>query len=747
MRRLHHLVFAALAGLLPLAAGAQTFLLWDVNGATAGIGTGGGTWSTTAQNWTSSATGNIATDVWLNDGTARADFSPTSGSFIVTLDTGVKARGVRFSFSNAPGSTITLDGGTPLILTDPLVQIAFTGDSIWQVSIVSPGGLSFDGANGSLTLNMASPGLSGVTTVTNGTLVFNHPDALGPGTPGNGIVVGDGRLQFNYVSGGDFSYTIDDAITFNGNGRIGIEFEQYGNRSATLTGAITLTTNARFEGGSIYDDGTARISSTGVIAGASRNVLIKGDVGLAGTNTFTGKVQIATEHYGDDGKVTVPVFNNDGAAGPLGAGAGLELGTNDGESGSWAEVHYTGATASSNRSIQIMGEGGSIAVTDSAATLTLTGVISGSGWASGHSLEKLGPGTLALTGNNTYQGDTYLANGTLVVGHDNALGTNSDAYVEIGGYYTDSEDNLALYLKPGVTLNRYIEVYDDNDYGTTTIGLLGAGTASFGDEIYLRRHVDIDVGAGGILHFNDLVEDGVTNGSLAKLGTGLANFAGGVDIRGGGVDVAAGEVRLGDEVYVEQDITVSSGATLSGTASITTGGYLLVQSGGTLSPGESPGTMEAGRVYLAAGSDLHWELGGLSTVDVEQFDRLVITGDGGDSEIYDTATLTIDLSLLAISLRPGNADPLLNDLFWRHEKTWTIVGFLDPDLGREDNLAPGELNPMTVVNGAWAGGTFTTLMGGSGDMLLRFTPVPEPSTWALFGLGGALAVLARRRRR
>jgi len=313
-------------------------------------------------------------------------------------------------------------------------------------------------------LNIANPGLQGLITIGSGTLLYNHAGAIGPesgGTP-NSIEIGDGVLRFGSVTGGDFAYTLADSILISGSNsnspRISIVEDGSSTRSVTLTGPITLQEDARFKGGDPYAAGRAQIISSGVISGVGKNVRIEGDVVLSGANTFTGQVIVAFANaYSGNSRVTIPVFNDDLTAGPLGPALVLVLGRDAGEGGPSGEVFYTGGTATSNRTIQIEGNSGTIGVTNSASTLTLTGVISGSGGSVSHDLEKAGPGTLVLKGDNTFEGDTNLTNGTLIVGHNNALGTNGEAEVELGTDRTGTTDNLSLLLENGVTLAKEVQ--------------------------------------------------------------------------------------------------------------------------------------------------------------------------------------------------------------------------------------------------------------------------------------------------
>jgi hypothetical protein len=142
----------------------------------------------------------------------------------------------------------------------------------------------------------------------------------------------------------------------------------------------------------------------------------------------------------------------------------------------------------------------------------------------------------------------------------------------------------------------------------------------------------------------------------------------------------------------------------------------LTQAGGTLSPGDSPGTMTVTGNYSLDSGDLFMELDGLTAGTA--YDQLIVTGD---------VSLAGDLAL------DVGFSPSLGDMF-------TIIN------NQGANAISGMFSEGSSIS---AGGFLFGINYGGGDGNdVVLTVVPEPST-ALLSLvmTGLITIAAQRRQR
>jgi fibronectin-binding autotransporter adhesin len=728
-----------LGGLVPAMLSAQTTLNWQPGGSGTGF-SGTGTWDTTTSNWTSDNTGMAAPGIWTNGSVAH--FGANGTAYTVTVSSGISISGIildgAYNSTDFVGSNLALNGsfGTPTItlganIPTPIFDVGFTGSS--GLNIVANDGSSLE-LHGSSTY-------TGVTTIGGlyqTTVFVGDPAALGATGPGNGTVVNDIASLWLGNAAASSSISVAEDFTFTTTGVLKAAVSQ-----ATVTGNIILGSDLRLIAGGNTLELDGIISES--VAGRGLTVVNSGKTVLTGANTFTGNISIQA------GTLWISTLANSGVSSAAGKGSGFTLGAYDGEGYYNGTLVYTGGVnTSSDRSIVLAGNTGTINVNNPGITLTLNGVISGSGGGA-KDLEKAGLGTLVLTGANTFTGNTDLTGGTLIVGNNTALGTGVAKMVEIGDIGTAADANLSLLLTNGVTLSEKVCVDALNsESGSTTLGLSGIGAATFANDVYITMPVNVKADTGGTLTFNGYFTDGSSLiHNVTKTGAGTAVFTNGIDLRNGKLTVSAGEVQLRSPTVVTNlnffsgGVTVSAGGILSGDTAIT-GGNVIVGTGGTITPGiNGIGSLTINDLYLSDGATVHWQLASLTTTGTPEI--LLAANNDTFTEFYATSSINVDLSLLGISSRPTSPVLLSNNVFWQTPQSWLVVDF--NSASTNTNLLPGTLNPVSVTNGVWAGGVFTTFMSGSGDLMLQFSPVPEPSTYALLGLGGLMLLLPRWRRR
>jgi autotransporter-associated beta strand protein len=297
--------------------------------------------------------------------------------------------GVTLGAANNNG-TLKIVGSSDLTMISGTLAFSGTGNT-GAGGILKTGGGTSTLSGGSINLSGTGQGdirVDGATDVLNIAmpLTFNGATRLLKSGAGTLILSGattynltDSRNRF-FINGGTLE--IGDSAILN-----------------DTLGNLYLAPSASFKhnSSSVTSNIAAAINGTGSVTVSA------GTLTLGGSNTLSGQVSV------EAGTLKVAAVNNASANGPLGNSArAVHLGQTGALTGT---LQYTGADAASSKRFTLTTGGfGAFQIDTASATLTLSGVIDGEG-----GLRKTGDGTLALSGPNTYSGDTSVAAGMLTV--------------------------------------------------------------------------------------------------------------------------------------------------------------------------------------------------------------------------------------------------------------------------------------------------------------------------------------------
>ncbi|MEO8388480.1 autotransporter domain-containing protein [Polaromonas sp.] len=375
---------------------------------------------------------------------------------------------------------------------------------------------------------------------------------------------------------------------------------------------------------------------------------------------------------------------------------------------------------------------------------TFSAAISGTG-----SVVVLGnsPAATILTGANSYTGGTLVANGGHLKGTTTSLqGTiSNDGRVEFdqiaNGTYAGSISGTGTLLKQG---SGTVILSGTNSYTGATIisgGTLRGTTSSL--QGFITNNGNLEFSQPGNGTFAGVIS-GI--GPVVKSGTGNVNFSG-TNTYSGSTVVSGGTLSVNGSL-TNSAVQVLNGGTLGGTGSVRN---TTIQSGGTLAPGNSIGT-------LTVVGNLTFNAGSVYSVEVDSAgsnDRTNATGtltiNGGTVNVLanvGTYSLTTQYTILNAA---GGRTGLFNGVN-------TNLAFLTPSLTYDPNnvyltLARNNVSynnlPGMTPNQQSASNALQDASGGaSGDMstvLSAVNSLSAPQALAAFdAIGGANLVALRR---
>jgi len=389
-------------------------------------------------------------------------------------------------------------------------------------STISGGGAVVKEGSGTLTLS-AGNSYTGGTSINDGVLVLGNSDAIGPdGT----ISFGGGTLRFTSSNTNDYS------DRFNGSGGQSFKLDT-NSRDVTLASIITgagstleklgggtliLAEDNTYTGPTTVTSGTLQIGAggiTGSIAGNLVNnaaVVFNRSEALTYSRLISGSGTLVNEGLGT---VTLTGTNTSTGNTVLQSGT-LSLGS-AGALGSSGTISFTGGALQFTSANALDYSGRFSTAAAQAYKLDTNGenvTLANSLTSSGGSLEKLGNGTLTLSGANSFAGGTTLSGGTLALDSTGALG---DAIAPAAGTISFA----------GGTLQ-----YTANNQSDYSARFSSAANQAF----------SIDTNGRTVTFASDLTS---SNASLTKLGSGTLALTGDNDL-GGVVSLGGGTLRLGN---------------------------------------------------------------------------------------------------------------------------------------------------------------------------------------------------------
>ena len=390
--------------------------------------------------------------------------------------------------------------------------------------------------------------------------------------------------------------------------------------------------------------------------------------------------------------------------------------------GAWGGELLIGVSGNNNQN--------SVTVTGAGSLLTNGGDLYVGYYGSSNSLVVSGGGTVAnangFIGNQstdntalvTGAGSLWTNSGTLTVGGSPWSGAAGGTLTVASGGTVAAAGGITLATQAGDTGTLNIGRFGTNDAAGTIV----APTIAFGN-------------GTGVINFNQSNSTTVSaaisgNGTVNQLGNGTTTLSG-ANTYSGTTTVYAGTLLANNTTgsgVGTSAVTVNSGGTLGGNGTI--GGATTIASGGKLTPGSS------GAGVLSFSNGLTLESGSIttflinSTGDFTSINILGNTINYGGNLVFNMASYT----------------PAAGDAFTLFNMTAGAT-----QSGGFSSVTAGSLI-FTESSGTWSAsyGAYDYQFSQSTGQLsvaANLQEVPEPSTYALLGLGALALLIAYRRKR
>lgn len=488
----------------------------------------------------------------LTFGSAQTTTEAVSGITVAAGTTGLLSINNTSANSRTITNGITINNTTNATATN-LAGVTFSstaGGSITIGGVVSGlGGVTVNNTGAGVTILSGANSYSGGSNILAGTLRGATATSFGTASINLGATAGTAAATLQ-ASG---SVAITNPITVR-SGSSGVKLIQSsGNVNPNFSGTITFNDNLSLQntgiGGSMQISGTSDLNGkvltvSSISSGTLLiNGLLSGTGSIVATGAGTGSIAFGQQHtysggttVSNTGSAVVPQVSSIGTtSGPLGTGV---ITFNGGliRASTGADVTLTNAlsfagnvtvpTIAAEKSLILTGAGtltGDRTITSNAgatvvgASMILGGSIGDGGI--GFGITKAGTGNLALTGANTYGGNTVINAGVLSIGSTNSL----------PGYNSTGR----FFVAAGATLGVYNAV-SDADVSTllgtsnfATGATLGFDTVS-GDRVFSQNIGDTAQGTLNVakLGNNTLRLSGVnTYTGVTNINTGVLSLA------------------------------------------------------------------------------------------------------------------------------------------------------------------------------------------------------------------------------